>query len=116
MNKISSILGGCLVFEQWESAAGSHGKSFNYFDPGAGHWRQIWVADTGTIIEFTGEARDGGIFYTAETNDSATGAVIHHRFEFTRLPDGEVRQFWATSPDRTEWTTVWDGRYRPRNR
>lgn len=111
-NAISSILGGCLVFEEWQSASGSRGKSFNYFDPGRNHWRQIWVADTGTIIEFTGEARDGGIFYTAETTDPASGAVTHHRFEFTPQPGGEVRQFWATSSDKSEWTTIWDGIYK----
>ncbi len=112
-NRITSLLGGCLIFEQWESASGGLGKSFNYFDPSKDRWRQIWVADSGTIIEFTGEARDGGIYYTAETTDPNTGDVTHHRFEFTRHPEGGVRQFWATSndPNREEWTTIWDGHY-----
>ena len=69
-NRITSILGGCLIFEEWQSASGSLGKSFNYYDPSKDHWRQIWVADSGSIIEFTGKARDGGIFYTAETSES----------------------------------------------
>lgn len=110
-NSITSILGGCLVFEQWTSASGGLGKSFNYFDPGKNHWRQIWVSDSGSIIEFTGQARDGGIFYTAETVDPSSGDVTYHRFEFTQFADGAVRQFWATSSDQEEWTTIWDGRY-----
>ncbi len=110
-NRITSILGGCLIFEEWESASGGLGKSFNYYDPGEDHWRQIWVADSGTFVEFTGAARDGGIFYTAETSNPATGQVTYHRFEFTEHPDGGIRQFWATSPDREEWTTVWDAQY-----
>lgn len=114
-NRISSILGGCLIFEQWESAAGSQGKSFNYFDPGKNHWRQIWVADTGTIIEFTGHARDGGIYYTAETEAPGTGDLTFHRFEFTEHPEGGVRQFWAISPDQEEWSTIWDGHYVKKN-
>ena len=40
-NNITSILGGCALYEQWDSAAGIQGKSFNYFDPAHDHWRQI---------------------------------------------------------------------------
>ena len=111
-NNIQSILGHCVIFEQWESLSGSLGKSFNYYDPGYDHWRQIWVSDSGTVIEFTGQARDGGIFYTAQTVNPADGAVTHHKFEFTQNEDGSVRQFWATSTDAKEtWTTSWDGHY-----
>jgi hypothetical protein len=87
-NSIQPILGHCVVFEQWKSASGGEGKSFNYYDPGHDHWRQIWISDSGTVIEFTGEARDGGIFYTAETVNPADGAVTHHKFEFTQNDDG----------------------------
>lgn len=110
-NNIQSILGKCLIFEQWESASGSLGKSFNYYDPGRDHWRQIWISDSGSVIEFTGEARDGGIYFTAETVNPADGAITYHRFEFTQLDGGTVRQFWATSSDQEEWTTIWDGHY-----
>lgn len=110
-NLIQSILGECLIFEQWQSTTGGLGKSFNYYDPGKDQWRQIWVADSGTIIEFTGVARDGGIFFTAETVDPADASTTYHRFEFTQLEGGAVRQFWATSGDRNSWTTIWDGRY-----
>ncbi len=111
-NNISAILGHCVIFEEWESASGSKGKSFNYYDPGYDHWRQIWIGDSGSIIEFTGEARDDGIFYTAETVDSADGSVTLHKFEFTRYENGDVRQFWQTSTDGGDtYSTIWDGRY-----
>lgn len=110
-NKITPILGGCALFEEWSSAAGGGGKSFNYFDPGYDHWRQIWIGDNGSFIEFTGKARDGGIFYTAKTINPADKSVTHHKFEFTPNGDGSVRQFWQISPDRGNWSTVWDGHY-----
>ena len=111
-NSVQPILGHCAIFEQWESAGGSFGKSFNYYDPGHDHWRQIWIGDSGSIIEFTGEARDGGIFYTAETINPADGSVTLHKFEFTQLDGGIVRQYWETSSDNgTTWTPIWDGRY-----
>lgn len=111
-NNIQPILGHCVIFEQWTSSSGGEGKSFNYYDPGYDHWRQIWISDSGTVIEFTGEARDGGIFYTAETVNPADGAITHHKFEFTQNEDGSVRQFWATSTDDKEtFNTIWDGLY-----
>ena len=114
-NNISAMLGHCVIFEQWESATGGLGKSFNYYDPGYDHWRQIWISDSGSIIEFTGEARDGGIFYTAETVNPADGVVTHHKFEFTQYENGDVRQFWQTSTDAGEsWSTIWDARDVPK--
>ena len=111
-NNIQAILGHCAIFEQWESSTDGKGKSFNYYDPGRDHWRQIWISDSGSFIEFTGEARDGGIFYTAETINPADGAITHHKFEFTQNEDGSVRQFWATSSDaKKTWSTIWDGHY-----
>lgn len=114
-NNISAILGHCVIFEEWESASGSKGKSFNYYDPGYDHWRQIWVSDTGSVVEYTGKARDGGIFYTAETVNPADGVVTHHKFEFTQYENGDVRQFWQTSTDGGKtYSTIWDGRYAPK--
>jgi TPR repeat protein len=96
-NDIQSILGHCVIFEQWVGGSGTEGKSFNYYDPGHDHWRQIW---------------DGGIFYTAETINPADSSITHHKFEFTQNDDGSVRQFWATSTDgKKTWATIWDGHY-----
>lgn len=111
-NSIAPILGHCAIFEQWRSATGNEGKSFNYYDPGHDHWRQIWIGDGGTFIEFTGVARDGGIFYTAETIDPTDGSKTLHKFEFTQI-EGGVRQFWQTSTDGGQtYSTIWDGIYR----
>lgn len=113
-NSIKPLMGHCTLFEEWTSATGRLGKSFNYYDPAQDHWRQIWISDSGTFIEFTGEARDGGIFYTAETTDAKTQDTIDHRFEFTPNDDGSVRQFWQISRDKGQsWQTVWDGHYEP---
>jgi len=111
-SSVQPILGHCTIFEQWESANGTFGKSFNYYDPGLDHWRQIWIGDSGSFIEFTGEARDGGIFFTAETVSPSDGSVTHHKFEFTVIDEDGVRQYWETSTDDGKtWQSIWDGRY-----
>ena len=114
-SSVQPILGHCTIFEQWESVNATFGKSFNSYDSAHDHWRQIWIGDSGSIIEFTGEARDGGIFYTAETIDPEDSSVTLHKFEFTKIAEDGVRQYWETSTDGGEsWQTIWDGHYERR--
>jgi len=111
-NDVQLILGDCVVFENWQSVNGNKGKSFNYYDAGEDHWRQIWVDDTGGVIEFTGRVREGVMYYTASTRDPQTGTVTQHKLTFTQNADGSVRQFWEQSSDEGEtWTVAFDGHY-----
>lgn len=109
------ILGDCVVFENWESAAGMSGKSFNFYDAGERHWRQIWVDDTGSVIEFTGQMVDGAMLYTAMTRDPDSGEETRHKLTFTASEDGTVRQLWEQSVgDDETWQVAFDGRYERR--
>jgi hypothetical protein len=111
-NDIQLILGDCVLFENWVGARGSTGKSFNFYDAAEDHWRQIWVDDRGGVIEFTGEVRDGSMYYTATTNNPTNGEVTEHKLTFTPNADGSVRQHWEQSKDEgANWQTVWDGLY-----
>jgi len=111
-NDVRLILGDCVIFENWESVSGTTGKSFNFYDAGEDHWRQIWVDDTGGVLEFTGQVRDGVMYYTAETHDPQSGAVTLHKLTFSPHSDGSVRQFWEQSTDDGKsWSVAFDGRY-----
>jgi hypothetical protein len=109
---VKLILGDCVVFENWESAAGMSGKSFNFYDAGHGHWRQIWVDDTGSVIEFTGQIVDGEMHYTATTRDPDSGQETRHKLTFSENEDGTVRQLWEQSTgEDAQWQVAFDGRY-----
>ncbi len=111
-NDVRLILGDCVVFENWESVAGTSGKSFNFYNAGEDQWKQVWVDDTGGVIEFAGQVRDGVMYYTASTHDPKSGAVTLHKLTFTPQADGSVRQLWEQSADQgTSWTVAFDGRY-----
>lgn len=114
VNEIKLILGDCVLFENWESAGEYSGKSFNYYDASQGHWRQIWVDDRGGVIEFTGQIRDGAMYYTATTTSRADGSEVQHQLNFIPREDGSVQQIWHQSNDGGEtWNTVWDSVYVP---
>jgi tetratricopeptide (TPR) repeat protein len=110
-SEVYPILGDCVIFENWTSASGSTGKSFNYYDSSAGHWRQIWVDDRGGVIEFTGNFDGGMLKYEAETRD-ASGKTVLNRLNFNANPDGSVRQHWTQSSDGGQtWQEAFDGNY-----
>jgi hypothetical protein len=111
-SEVRLILGDCVVFENWESAAGMSGKSFNFYDAGHDHWRQIWVDDTGGVIEFTGRIVEGEMRYSATTRDADSGQETRHKLTFIANEDGTVRQLWEQSTDDEEsWQVAFDGRY-----
>ena len=111
-NDIQLILGDCVLFENWSSASGTFGKSFNFYDANEDHWRQIWVDDTGGVVEFTGQFRDGALYYTGLTHDPSSGAEMQHKLTFTPNEDGSVRQLWEQSTDGgANWQVAFDGLY-----
>ena len=58
-NRITSLLGGCALREEWTGASGSHGTSLNAYDPAAKRWRQTWVDDSGTVLVLEGQFQGG---------------------------------------------------------
>ena len=102
----SSILGSCVVFENWTSPSMS-GKSFNIFDAKSGSWRQSWVSDKGTLLEFTGELKNGTMVYLAP--DKEQGKSVLRRMIFTPIDAQTVRQVGEDSFDAGKtWAPSYD--------
>ena len=110
-NSITKALNGCTVFEQWTSAQGGEGKSFNYFDPSTNKWRQLWIDGGGNLIPIEGDLVDGSMAFTGR-HILPTGEVRAFKETYTPLDDGRVRQFIEESLDGGETWAVWfDGYY-----
>lgn len=114
-NHISRQEGGCLLLEEWVSVSGNTGQSYNYYDPEADEWRQVWVSQ-GAVIDYAGNLTETGsmkfegtISYRNDTSFPFTG-------EWTLLEDGSVRQhFEQYNPETDTWDLWFTGIYR-RNR
>lgn len=104
-------LDGCLLIENWQSALGGTGKSFNTYNPGTHQWQQFWIDSNGTVTIFAGEFRDGAMRFTG-TNNSPRTAPSPERLTFTPLPDGRVRQMGEVSADGgATWSVGYDFYY-----
>lgn len=110
-NDVHPILEKCVVFENWKGPTGGEGKSFNYYDTNLGKWRQIWMSDSGSALDYTGEFRDGAMRFTGWTLGSQ-GQRVEQKLTFTPVDANTVRQtFEASSDGGKTWTVTFDGRY-----
>lgn len=114
-SSIQLILGKCVILENWASAGGSSGKSFNVFNTTDRKWHQTWVDDQGTFTEYkNGEYKDGKLVYVAETYRNGQKSL--QRMTFFNLDPNRVRQFGETSNDGGQtWQTGFDLIYHRKN-
>lgn len=113
-SRITKILGGCVIFEEWESSGGGFaGRSFNRYDTVDGNWHQQWVDNQGTVLELMGGRVGESMILEGVTIVGDEQAVLQ-RITWTDNDDGTVRQVWENSRDEgATWSTVFDGLYRP---
>lgn len=92
-NRITKILDGCAVSEEWRSTLGGEGRSLFYHLPWSGEWKQVWVTATATrtggvkektLVEMPDNA---GIRFQGRIPDAA-GDLWYDRTTLTPLPDG----------------------------
>ena len=101
-SRISRILDGCAVLEEYETPGGYAGKSLNFHD-GKGGWRQTWIDNGGAPLFLKGGMQGGSMVLADDVN----------RITWTPMA-GNVRQHWEITKDagRT-WQTAFDGLYTP---
>ena len=105
-SSIQLILNQCVIFENWSTPISS-GKSFSNFDAKDGKWHQTWVDDKGNLTHYDGEFMDGKMILIAEVNNNGQKNLA--KMTFTKLPNGDVRQFGENSTDGGKtWTATFD--------
>ena len=116
-NRISKILKGCAVTEEWQDAMGSLGRSLFYVDPVLHQWKQVWVTEearrVGGLKEKHLIARlpGGTVRFQGELR-APDGRNILDRTTLSPLAGGEVRQLIEVSRDGgTTWQATFDARY-----
>ena len=120
-NRITRILDGCAVREEWTDTQGGTGESLFYVAPN-GEWRQVWVTENATqlggvkekrwVALDDGEAEPGAVRFQGALPLPAGGTLLD-RTTLTPRADGTVRQHIEISRDGgTTWQTTFDAVYR----
>ena len=117
-SEIESMFGGCAIRETWKPGTSPGGGSFTMFDRDRKQWRQAWVDNSGTRVDFDGGmAGDKMILTGWWPNVGGPGKHALIRMTYSREAEGVVRQHGEQSVDHgLSWTTSFDFHYRPRAR
>jgi hypothetical protein len=84
--------------------------SLNYYDSADGRWHQDWVGGDGTILHLQGGPKAGAMVLVGESK--GTRGTNINRITWTPLPDGKVKQEWATSSNSgASWQISFQGTY-----
>ena len=106
-SSVQLILGQCIIFENWAGGGGNNGKSFNIYDTSDKKWHQTWVDDKGIFTHYIGGLVDGKMVVVADTIISGKKTLA--KMTFSKLPNGDVRQFGENSTDEGKtWVTAFD--------
>jgi len=94
--KVTSILDGCVVHEDYQDTTGSHGESFSIYDASRKVWHQTWVTNRGRRLTIEGSFQNGEMFMTGV--DYPNGKERHIRGTWKPIPGG-VSEIAAISTD-----------------
>lgn len=111
-NSITSEENGCILVERWSGAQGSTGRSYNYFNPVSGKWRQVWVSPS-ALIDYEGGLNQRGEMVLEGQIDYHNGDSFPFRGVWTPNEDGSVtQQFEQYNPETDVWENWFTGIYR----
>ena len=97
-NRVAKTPDGCAFVETWTGTLGDGGRSLNFFNERAGRWQQVWIGDTGGIVEQAGEVTAGELRLQGETVQ-ANGTRVLNRQVLSQTGSGRLRQRAEISQD-----------------
>ena len=111
-NRIEKMLRGCALQENWTDRNNRDGKSLNFFDPQEKTWRQIWVADNGSTLDYRSGAFTSNAMVFNGKSIAPNGAVSLQKLTFVKVSADTVRQIFEASVDAGKtWSKTWEGIY-----
>lgn len=112
-NRITKVLDGCAVLEEFDGGEGTKlvGRSYSVFDRATKRWKQTWVDNTASYLDFDGTTVEGDMAF-ARIARRADGKTMHHRMVFRDVMADSLKWLWQASPDGQAWTTQWEIDYR----
>ena len=111
-NKVTIILDGCVIREDYRQNDGMHGESFSIYDTARDQWHQTWVTNRGKLLQLDGHLTGDSMILTGtETAPGGTSSLLRG----TWRPDARaVRETAERSTDGGKtWKPVFDIVFRP---
>jgi uncharacterized protein DUF1579 len=113
-NTIKRIMGGCVIEERFTGGDSMHlrGMSVSTFVPRGGKWKQTWVDNEGSYLDFVGDFKDGQMILSRE-GVAPDGARILQRMVWKNISPKELDWSWESSKDGGKnWQVLWPIHYK----
>ena len=111
-NKVSLILGGCVVHEVYRQTDGLVGESFSIYDASRAGWHQSWVTNRGTLLLLDGGLQGDRMTLTA-TEKASDGTTSLLRGVWLREGTAVHETAERSADGGKTWTPVFDILFRP---
>ncbi|MCO7189762.1 hypothetical protein [Pseudoalteromonas sp. XMcav2-N] len=110
-SKITKILNGCVILEEYQAVSGYQGKSLNIFDKQQQQWHQSWTDNAGLLLQLNGNRDNNGMVLQGPGQDSE-GKPVLHRITWQPKKNDTVHQHWQSSSNNGKsWQTLFYGIY-----
>lgn len=116
-NSIHRVMDNCVVQEAFNGGDSTplHGMSISLFDVRSGKWKQTWVDNQGSYLDFVGEFKDGQMILAREFT-RPDGTHMMQRMVFKNISANELDWSWEASKDGGKtWTVNWPIHYKRRS-
>lgn len=110
-NTIRELEENCLISEEWSGVNNSSGRSYNYYDPETDTWNQLWISNSGNILNLKGKLENGRMVLTGPPKQNEKN-TYRDQIVWISNEDGTVTQQWNVLPEGSEKSeTVFLGIY-----
>lgn len=113
VNRITRILAGCVISENFDGAPGSplKGLSYSVYDRNSGRWKQTWVDNSGAYLDFTGGWE--GDRMVLSRSATRQGKTFLQRMVWFDIKPDVFAWHWERSDDEGKtWQINWKIEYR----
>jgi hypothetical protein len=111
-NRVTSILGGCVLREAYEQNDGLVGESYSLWDAARGVWHQSWVTNRGTLLLLDGRLEGGRMVLTGSEKTANGTASLLQGIWWVEGKDVREKADRSTDGGKT-WAPVFDIVFRP---
>ena len=113
-NRIERAMDSCVIVENFvdgPEGGGYRGMSVSAYDANAKKWKQTWVDNQGSYLDFVGEFKDGRMVLSREATTSK-GEKRIQRMVFHDITKDRLLWDWEVSRDNgATWIPLWQAEY-----
>ncbi len=116
-NEVVKLQDGCVLQENWVASNTTNtGTSYNYFDSTDNTWNQVWISNTGNVLNLKGNInKDGDMVLKSKLMNGKKGKY-YNQITWSKNNDGSVTQRWDILNENNKLiNTAFEGIYKKSN-